>query len=218
MANATQRKEFDRYFTESEEKSLFSLLNMTDHILAKRDLAWMKLLRFTGIRIGILSGKTIKNKAGHKTGLIEGLTVGEARAAIQSGYLIERNDIAKRGHGKQTFLSKNAKAALTELLQVRKKMGFAQNADAPLVMGQKGNGLSIRQFQERFKMWCKKLGFNGSPHWMRHTLAKRIMKNSTADDPRAIVQNHLGHSSLNSTAVYTAPDKEDIAFHIEQVC
>lgn len=216
MANAINRKEFDRYFTETEEKSLFSLLKRTDHILAKRDLAWMQFLRFTGIRIGVLAGKDIK-EAGKKVGRINGLTVGEAKDALRTGYLNERADIAKRGQAKQTFLTKNAKGALAELLKIRKAMGYAQNAEAPLIMGQKGNGLSKRQFQVRFQHWCQQLGFKGSPHWMRHTLAKRIMKNSTADDPRGVVQNYLGHQSLNSTTVYTAPDKEDIEFHLEEV-
>lgn len=235
MANANTRKDFNRYYTEAEEKSLFKILRNTDNVLAKRDLAWMQLLRFTGIRIGILAGKILKNESGRKNGKGEaltlqeanstpgvgriiGLTVGEAKNALQTGYLTHRPDISKTKSSGHVFLTKNAKTALNELLKVRRQMGYAENADDQLILGQKNNGLSTRQFQERFSYWANLAGLEGSPHWMRHTTAKRIMKNSTAENPTAIVQNILDHKSINSTTVYTNPDKEDIAFYMAQVC
>lgn len=216
MANANNRQDFDRYYTEEEEKKLFKLIKRTDHILAKRDLAWMQFLRFTGVRIGILGGKTLKEN-GKKVGLVPGITVGEAREAITTKYLNERAAVTKTGKAKATYVSVNAISALNDLLKIRRQMGYPMNMDAPLIMGQKGNGLSVRQYQERFKHWADLAGVKGSPHWMRHTTAKRIMKNSTASDPRALAQVQLGHANINSTAVYTAPDKEDLAFFMEQV-
>lgn len=235
MANANNRKQFDRYYTEAEEKKLFKLLKNTDCVFAKRDLAWMQFLRFTGIRIGVLGGKVLKDankrKAGTdvaltlqeaqekgNVGKLLGLTVGEAKNAIKTGYLTVRPDITKTNSAGHTYMAKAAKAALTELLKIRKKMGHPENADEQLIIGKKNNGLSIRQFQERFSYWANLAGLAGSPHWMRHTMAKRIIKNSTATDPMGIVQNILDHNSINSTTVYTAPDKEDIALAMEQIC
>ncbi|MDH5259430.1 MAG: tyrosine-type recombinase/integrase, partial [Gammaproteobacteria bacterium] len=56
-----------------------------------------------------------------------------------------------------------------------------------------------------------------SPHWFRHTLAKRVMKNSTASDPLKTVQILLNHSDPRSTAAYTLPDKEDIVLAAEEI-
>lgn len=234
MSNANNRKDFNRYYTEAEEKALFDLLKKTDHILAKRDLAWMQLLRATGIRIGILGGKILKvngRKKGkaealtlaqanesNNVGRLIGLTVGEAKNALKTGRLLHRPDISKTNSNGDLFLTKKAQHALNQLLKIRRQMGYAENADEQLILGQKNNGLSIRQFQERFSFWANQVGLQGSPHWMRHTTAKRMMKNSTADNPMAIVQNMLDHKTVNSTAVYTAPDKEDMEFYMTQVC
>jgi len=235
MANANTRKDFHRYYTQSEEKALFKLLKNTDHILAKRDLAWMQLLRATGIRIGILGGKILKNEDGRKRGKKEaltmdeaqenenvgrliGLTVGEAKTALLTGYLTHRTDISKTKSNGNVHLTKNGRAALTQLLKIRRDMGYPENHDGQLILGQKNNGLSIRQFQERFSYWANQVGLKGSPHWMRHTVAKRMMADSVAKNPVAIVQSVLDHKNPSSTAVYTAPDKEDIAFAMSRVC
>ncbi len=79
--------------------------------------------------------------------------------------------------------------------------------------------MSIRSFQERVTHWCQvaRLEVMVSPHWFRHTLAKRIMKNSTAQDPRGVVQGALCQKSINSTSIYTLPDREDIEQAMEEV-
>ena len=50
----------------------------------------------------------------------------------------------------------------------------------------------------------------GSPHWFRHTLAKRIMKNSTAEQPLHIVMAVLGISNINNALLYAGPDLDDV--------
>ncbi len=217
MANANRRKTFDRYYTESEEKSLFKLINEQKSLLAQRDYQWIKLLRCTGMRIGVLAGKDIKSELGKKTDHIVGFTVGEAKHTLAHGYFEIRGEIKKGGHDQSLLATKNAKACLTALIDIRKKMGYPEQSDQPLIMGQKGAGLSVRQFQERFKGWAQKAGLQGSPHWMRHTAAKAIMKQSTANDPRAIVQTVLDHQDMNTTLIYTMPDKEEVEAAMEEV-
>lgn len=196
------RKVFKRYFTVQEERQLFRTLAQLSDIYARRDLAWMKLLRQTGIRVETLAG----------------LNVHDARQAISTKYLELRPEITKRGQGGRVFVTAKAKAALRALLKIRREMGYADAPDEPLVYSRKHKRMSIRSYESRTRHWCQMAGLDidASPHWFRHTLAKRIMKNSTADDPRGVVQVALGHASITSTSVYTQPDKEDIERAMEE--
>ncbi len=203
------RKDFHRYLTVPEERRLFAAIKARAGIegqaqqLAKRDLNWMRLVRYTGIRIGALAG----------------LNVADARSALAGGYLVLGDAISKRGQGSQVFLTRKARAALLQLLRVRRALGHAESADAPLLVSRNHNRISVRSLQARMRFWCDVAGLQtkASPHWWRHTLAKRLMKNSTAEDPRGIVQAALGHRSITSTAVYTLPDREDVEQAMEEV-
>ena len=195
---------FHRYMTEAEEKLLFSTVKQTAGIYAERDHAWMRLLRATGIRVGALSQ----------------LTCHHARQALATGHLQLGADIQKGEVAHTLFVTKAANKALRDLLRLRKTMGHGELPDAPLILSRNHNGLSIRSFQSRLQMWRGKAGLisDVTPHWFRHTVAKRIMKNSTAQDPRGVVQGVLGHKSSRSTSIYTQPDKEDVEDAMRQVC
>lgn len=197
------RKVFERYLTVSDERCLFMTVKKYAGLLPSRDYAWMRLLRQTGLRVETMAG----------------LTVYDARQALRTQYLDVRPEIAKRGMGGKVYITKAGRAALTDLLRIRRAQGHAEIQDDPLVMSrQKGKGLSIRSYQSRMTHWVRLAGLNvqASPHWFRHTLAKRIMRQSTAQDPRGIVQGALLHRSVNSTAVYTMPDREDIETALEE--
>lgn len=192
---------FDRYLTPDEERKLFRVVGQYRDALARRDYAWMQLLRQTGIRVNALAG----------------LTVGDARRAQQEGYLELRAVHAKGGRGGKVFLTKRAKEAVRELLRVREKQGFYGEPDHPLIMSRIHRGISVRSLQARLALWCERARIRAaSPHWFRHTLAKRVMKQSTAKDPRGIVKRVLGHVSITSTAIYTEPDREDVELAMEE--
>lgn len=190
-----QRRVFERYLKETEERQLFQTLRQFADVQARRDHAWMRLLRQTGIRVGSLAG----------------LTVHDAQLALATKRLVLRAESAKGGHGYDVPVNTKARAALKDLLKVRREQGHAPLPDAPLIMSRHHRGMSIRSFQDRMRKWVRAAGLQveASPHWFRHTLAKRIVQRSTASDPRAIVQHVLGHHSIMSTCVYTGPDRED---------
>lgn len=200
MLNAiTNRQVFDRYLTEAEEKRLLNHVRRFGDVLARRDHAWMMLMRTTGIRVGTCAQ----------------LTVGDAKDALRENRLRVRSEIAKGGRGYDVPIrKKRAREALKTLLRVRKDMGF-QNGDlgAPLVMSRNHRAMSVRSYQARMVQWSAEAGLQvrASPHWLRHTLAKRMMKESEAKDPQGIVQVVLGQRSRESTVQYTLPDREDIA-------
>jgi len=187
---------FSRYLTEQEEKQLLSHVGSLADLLARRDYYWMKLLRQTGIRVGALAG----------------LTVDDAREALRTNHLPLNPEHAKRGKGGQVFCNAVAANALRDLLAVRREQGHAEEGSAPLIMSRNHRGISVRSIQARMQHWVKAAGLDvqASPHWFRHTLAKRIMKRSTAKNPLPIVQGVLGHASPSTTLIYAGPDREEM--------
>jgi site-specific recombinase XerD len=190
-----------RYLKEHEEKQLFKTIAAASGLDAQRDYAWMQFLRNTGVRISVLAN----------------LTLGEAKAIIASQHITL--PAMKGGEEAQVFVNKKAVSALKTLIHVRRQFGFAVIDSMPLIMGYKNKGMSIRNFQSRMKYWRElaNLPVQASPHWWRHTLGKRIIKNSTSPDALNIAQKALNHSSIQSTGIYTEADREDVEAALEEV-
>lgn len=189
----------DRYLTEVEQGRLLDVLKRQAAVpLDRRDAAAIRALLHSGARIG----EFLK------------VTLGDALAALQSGYLFiprENRKGQKRDH--QVFVTEALKADLHELLKVRFELvPDDAPATAPLVVGRSGRGLTVRAFQFRFAEWADRAGLppKASPHWLRHTRAMNVMRRSTASDPRGVVQSALGHASIRSTGVYTATPREAV--------
>lgn len=196
------RKVFERYLTVEEERKLLSTVGQYQDILARRDAAWMAFLRQTGVRVQAFSR----------------LTVYDAKHALMSEYLTLPGSIQKQEQAHRVYLNKAARKALRRLLAIRREQGHAEIPQAPLVMSRHQRAMSVRSYQCRMRHWCAKAGLQvqASPHWWRHTLAKRLIAQSTAKDPIGIVQGALGHKSRSSTGVYTLPDREEIAQALEE--
>lgn len=193
---------FERYMTPREERQLFATVSRHGGILARRDHAWMRAMRFTGIRVGALSR----------------LTVGDVREGLRTGYLELRPEIQKGKRRHKVYLARRkARPAFRKLLSIRREMGYPEVDDGPLIMSRNHRGMSVRSFQARMKFWREAAGLSVdvSPHWFRHTLAKRLMSQSTAENPLQVVQGVLGHASVSTTAVYTRPDREALEQALE---
>lgn len=197
-----QQNSFTRYLTHAEEKQLLRTVDGMSGDLAYRDACWMRLFRHTGIRVGAAAR----------------LTVNDAKEALRDERLASRAAISKGGRGYSVPLNKEGAKALRGLLAVRRRMGYAEIPDEPLIMSRKRQALSVRSFQARMQFYRARAGLpvDASPHWFRHTLAKRVIERSTARNPLGVVMAALGHSSINSTAQYTRPDREEVAQAIEE--
>lgn len=202
LDRTARRAVFERYLTPAEEKALFGYVAQFKDPLAHRDHGWMRLLRHTGIRVGSLAG----------------LTCVDAVRGLETGYLVAADAHAKGKRGYRVPLNKAAQSALRDLLKVRRAMGFPPLPDEPLVITYRGGGMSVRSYQSRMAQWREEAGLPvaASPHWFRHTLAKRVIAQSTARDPLGVVQAALGHSCRQSTAVYALPDREEVAHALEE--
>lgn len=194
---------FRRYLTATEERQLWRALSQYGSWLARRDRAIFKVLRLTGIRVGTLCK----------------MTVGDALRVPSDGVLVLRGEICKRGRGYKAPASKAARAALRELLKLRRERGLAQIPGEPLLCSSRGRraGMTVRQVEKRMAFWREQAGLDASatPHWWRHTLAKRVLERSEARDPLRIVSALLGHSRVDTSLIYTQPDREDLADAVE---
>jgi len=187
---------FDRYLTRAEEKQLFKTVRQDSSPMAERDINWMVLMRQTGIRVTPMSK----------------LTVGDAQSALLTDHLVIRAITNKRKKAHSIFLTKPARQAIENLILLRRRQGYVNDLDEPLVMSKKRQGLSVRSYQSLMKRWAKRAGISSdvSPHTFRHTLAKRVVETSTHKEPLLVAQRALGHSSIKTTAIYAKPDKEQM--------
>lgn len=196
------REQFERYLTVAEERRLMATVRGRADLQARRDAAWMQAMRHTGVRVTAFSR----------------LQVQDAREALRTGRLelAAQHQKGRRGHA--VPVNRKARAALQALLRVRREQGYAEHPDAPLVMSRNHRALSVRSYQARVRHWCREAGLDvaASPHWFRHTLAKRLLAQSTARDPLGVVQAALGHASRASTGIYTRPDREEVALAMEE--
>jgi site-specific recombinase XerC len=210
---------FVRYLTEEEQRRLWKTIRLqSGNVVAKRDLAWMQFLCETGLRLGEFAL----------------VTVGDALAALRSGYLFIPKENRKGGitapaaAGKkrrppedlEILMTEERRRLLRDLLAVRAAItkGADGHVDEPLVVGRGGYGMTERAYEKRVSHWGVLAGMPDrfSPHWFRHTLAKNVMRHSTAKDPRGVVKAMLGHKSIASTGIYTDVDREEVAQAINE--
>ncbi|MBD0786704.1 tyrosine-type recombinase/integrase [Vibrio sp. Y2-5] len=206
---------FLHYFTEQEEKRLFKTVKETYGIYAKRDYYWMLLMRETAVRLGVLAGPDVSKAKEHNLPMI-GLTVGDAELSLEEGYLVYDNLNAKNRKKHPIALNKSAISALKHLLKIHKEMSEGiewetPRLDRPLFLSRNNQAMSRRSFQSRFSQWCRLADVPaGTPHWLRHSWAKRFLERTTSPDALRRVQAVLGHSNLSTTAIYTTPDRDSL--------
>lgn len=198
---------FKRYLTEAQQKHLLSTLRLqSGNLTARRDFGWIRALISSGMRIGEFSQ----------------LTVGSVLAALRTGWLFiprEHRKGKRRDH--EVLVTAPLREALSDLLAVRALMTGCTTTrdDAPLVVSREGGALTVRQYEHRMRHWAEAAGITErvTPHWLRHTRAKNIMRHSTSRDPRGIVQRALCHASIASTGIYTEVDREELAEALHEV-
>lgn len=197
-----------RYLPLEDQQALLRTVGQFSDVFARRDHAWIQALLLSGLRI-------------HEFSLI---TLGDAQAALKSKYLFipaeHRKGSAVRDkegqlkkivrHDHQVFVTQALRLALQKLVDIRFEMtgGATIEMGSPLVVSRnqsKGQPMTVRSYELRLKHWAVMAGLSAaiSPHWLRHTRAMNIMRQSEATDPRGVVQMTLGHASISSTGIYT---------------
>lgn len=183
----------NRCLTYEEEARLRRAVKSRTGVQARRDHAWIRLLLTTGMRITEFSLQT----------------VGDARAALASGYLYVPKAIRKK---QTTDLTVHVKGEVAEALRdaltaCAEMVGVAPSRlpdETPLVLSRKGGAMTVRAYQQRMKLWAHEAGIDESisPHWLRHTFSVTYVENSEAAFPLVRLSNLLGHASPQSCMHY----------------
>lgn len=119
---------------------------------------------------------------------------------------------SKGGKEREVPLNARARRALREYLEVRPGL-----PDVPfLFVSQKGGGMTTRGIRFVVEQCVQEAGLEGeeiTPHSLRHTFAARYLE----EYPGQLVELAalLGHSSVDTTAIYTQPSFEDVAQRLE---
>ena len=91
------------------------------------------------------------------------------------------------------------------------------NADDALFAGRRGVPLKSRGVQrmvERLAIAARLDPEQVTPHTLRHTFGKNLVDAGVSLDRVAML---MGHSNLNTTAIYTTPSQTDLAAAVERI-
>ncbi|MCK9585064.1 MAG: tyrosine recombinase [Candidatus Cloacimonetes bacterium] len=166
-----------------EMKELLDSLPM-DTSLSFRNKVMMELLYATGMRVSELLGLTIHD------------------------IYFDEVMILVRGKGsKQRYVPylKSLNPLLTTYLNLHRNVLLKEKRSDMLFLNRLGGGLSRMGFWKILRQACIKAGIKRdvSPHTFRHSFATHLLE---AGVGLRIVQSLLGHSSINTTQIYTHVD------------
>ena len=167
-------------FLNNEDVSALVSAPETNTPLGLRDRALMELLYAAGIRVSELVG------------------LGTADVALRDGVL------RVRGKGRKervVLIGRPARRALAAYLREGRPR-LAAGAEAALFLNHKGGRLSARGVEGLVRKYALAAGLDQRifPHLLRHTFATHMLEGGA--DLR-VLQELLGHASINSTQIYT---------------
>ena len=113
---------------------------------------------------------------------------------IQNGWVIIKG---KGGKIRQLPLINSAKKLLFDYLKERDVKSF--------IFEDNGKGLSAEQLRYRVSKAFKEIGLKVTPHQLRHSFATEMLKTGAKITDISLL---LGHSSLDSTQIYTKLNSE----------
>jgi integrase/recombinase XerD len=178
--------------------------NMKKIELPKKDKALPQVLSKDEVRKIIESSETLKSKLMMSLLYSSGLRVSELVNLKKSDLsLSEKMGWVRKGKGKKDRIFSISEGLCTEL-----KMYFDKHPDN-LYLFSKDKPLTTRNIQKIIQKITKKAGIQKrvTPHTLRHSFATHLLEAGT--DIR-VIQELLGHSSLNTTQMYTHISQEQI--------
>jgi site-specific recombinase XerD len=183
--------------TDGEVQALLRAAGASSHGLAARNYALVQLMLQAGLRVG------------------EVAMLGMADITISG-----RSGSVRIRHGKglkarEVPLNATARRALKPCLEGRPTP--PKKTDAPLFVSSRDTAMPVRTIQAVVASLARRARLKRvavSAHTLRHTFALGYLR----DNPGKLVElaSLLGHDSLDTTAVYTRPSRDDLAADLER--
>ena len=173
---------------ELELKRLIREAYKDNHV---RNIAIIEVLANTGLRVGELVS----------------LTLDDISISPRKGHLTVRE--GKRDNYREIPLNKNVRKALTNYLEER-----PDSSSDKVFLGQRGP-LKKSAIWRIVKKYADRAEVEASPHTLRHTFATRLLRDHDMDI--ITVSKLLGHSSVDSTAIYTQPSQKDLEKAVDEL-
>jgi integrase/recombinase XerC len=191
----TVRNRKPQSLTESEVHSLLKAAGETRQGLAKRNYAIVQIMIQTGLRVSEVSS----------------LRLSDIQLQKRSGTL--RVQQGKGGKQREIPLNATARRAIQSYLDTQED----KKKSEPLFVSTEGAALSVRAIQTMMSALVRRAKIKRikvSPHTLRHTFALSYLKQNQGKVVE--LATLLGHDSLDTTAIYTRPSREDLADDLEK--
>lgn len=175
-----------------EQRELSKLLHIVERHGSKRDQAIVLTLRHTGLRVSELCA----------------LRFGDLELDDRKGSVTVRS--GKGGKYRVVPLNLDARRAITAYLAVRPAV-----TDDHLFIGQRRDGLRPAAVEDLVRKYARLAGLaDVTPHTLRHSFGKGLLD---AGENLVAVAALLGHSRLETTAIYTHPSDHDLEHAVERL-
>lgn len=158
----------------------------------KRDIAILELMVGAGLRIGE----------------VESLQISDIELTERKGIVTIRQ--GKGTKYRQVPLNKDIRKALQEYFEIRPDYGDT------LFASQKRRGMTSHAIWQAVKKYGVQAGLNDlTPHQLRHTFCVKLIREEKVDI--VTVANLMGHENINTTALYSKPNQQDMIDAVERL-
>jgi integrase/recombinase XerC len=183
--------------TDGDVHALLRAAGASSHGLAARNYALVQLMLQAGLRVGEVTTLRIAD-----------ITISDRSGSVRIRH-------GKGLKAREVPLNATARRALKPFLEGRPTS--SKKADAPLFVSNRETAMPVRTIQAVIASLARRARLKRvavSAHTLRHTFALGYLR----DNPGKLVElaSLLGHDSLDTTAVYTRPSREDLAADLER--
>jgi integrase/recombinase XerC len=183
--------------TDGEVQALLRAAGASSHGLAARNYALVQLMLQAGLRVGEVAT----------------LRMADITISDRSGSVRVRH--GKGLKAREIPLNATARRALKQFLEGRPTP--RQKTEAPLFVSSRETAMPLRTLQAAIASLARRARLKRaavSAHTLRHTFALGYLR----DNPGKLVElaSLLGHDSLDTTAVYTRPSRDDLTADLER--
>ncbi len=180
-----------------EVHALLRAAGASSHGLAARNYAMVQLMLQAGLRVGEVASLQVAD-------IVMSDRSGSAR--IRQGKGLKARDVP---------LNATARRALKQFLEERGPIN--KDKKAALFISSRNTAMPVRTIQAVVTSVARRARLKRvsvSAHTLRHTFALGYLR----DNPGKLVElaSLLGHESLDTTAIYTRPSRDDLATDLER--